>query len=489
MMDVTPFILLAGVLSSLYLLFGKGEKDWYMPLVAVALTLLVPHLTCLTFKTFIPLAQCPVYTYGVYDVDAQLRAAAEAIESVSSTALAVASGLAVALGVHAAVLTAINVLLAVASFGASAAIEAALDVVRYFNLLDPVWQILLSAYNVAMGIGMAYHVLAIVARAAESFVPLLLALGMALMLLPRVRAVGAMLYALGLLLYVGAMAGYYFAQPAAQLTSWANSTLQWASNAPTPAVNYSGLLATYGGGMFFGRYVASPPQSAYIQAWSPGWGIELPVYSDYAAGLGVMPVMTPVVPNATMILNAIFGNGTLVFYQVNWTGLGSGRPYVVYDWLDVPRTPVRESLRYQYPWRELGLYPLPSNVTIGNMSANEFLERAWSVEANITSLWRVYTGPQPFWLPIRAKAIVEVYYGNGSIFNGTEEGAIGVWGWLKAPAQYACYAGGDPVGCAGDLTDRKGLLVYNESSGAIYWRPPALKDLLVKLNLTLPQAP
>ncbi|AFA38660.1 PaRep2b protein [Pyrobaculum oguniense TE7] len=484
--DITIFIFFTGVLSSLYLLFFRGREDWYIPLAGSILVLLVPHVTCLVFSWHIPFAACPVYTYGVYDLEEQLRKAAEATEAVANTALSLAAEFAKAIGALSAAMTAAMTILAIASGGLTALLGGALDLLRIMNYANPAWQIAVSAYNVAMGIGMSYHVLAVLAKAAEHFVPLLLAAGMALMPLPRVRGFGAMIFALGLLLYVAAMAGLHFSGPTMEILKWLNSTNKWIGDMPKPSFNFSGygFLAVQGGGMFFASYETHVDNATVQRALE-----ELRKLGINYTGLAITPGRDYI---AGAVLTPIYGGS-----NITWRGLNSSSPYIVFAWLDVP---INGTDRIQRrPWGfDYSLIQLPDNVTVstpsGNISLREWGLRVAEAEraliGNFTPLWIIDAGPQQFWRLLFVEVNATISLRNQTLYNGTERGVVGVWGWIVPPDEERCEAAGAAVECgAADVTVKPGLLKYEIEANATTWVRPIAERLTSRFNMTLAEAP
>ncbi|MEM4438045.1 MAG: hypothetical protein QW680_05350, partial [Pyrobaculum sp.] len=477
-------LLLAGGLSGLYLLFFRGDEEWYVPIAGAALSLLIPLAVHAVFSSLAPV-QSPLYVYGVFDVEGHLEWARGQIHEVASKAASAAKAAVYALEGISALLTAVMIGAAALTGGVGAsAAGAVVSLTGLSAAIDPVTPFVASAYNALMGIAMTYHVLEIVADAAVRAVPLLLTLGMALLPLPRARAAGGVLIGLGLLLYAGAMAGGYFAHPAALITQWAESLIKWAGDAPKPeeASRLSSFLLTDGGGIYFARYnasISSSKAAEYLQKAAAALK-PIPVNgtprfingSDYVSAVGVTPLWN--------------GNAT-------WRGLEGRAPYAVYAWLDVPRFP--EPIPWTYAF-DYVLMAAPADARFLNATYGEWAGRAARAHANfynnVTPFWRAYAGPQGFWNLLTAGVAVEVYLANASaaspLYGGAERGVVGVWGWLKPPSEYSCYVGGRPSPCSADVTDRPGLLKYYIANNTLKWARPSALALAVKANFTIPRA-
>ncbi|MEM4869991.1 MAG: hypothetical protein QW081_06360, partial [Desulfurococcaceae archaeon] len=205
--------------------------------------------------------------------------------------------------------------------------------------------------------------------------------------------------------------------------------------------------------------------------------------SDYISGAGYAPMWN--------------GNAT-------WTGIDRGYPYAVYAWLDVPRAPQRLPWVHDYsqvyaiasPNETLFvIYPTAPNQEPENITVGQYAERvmgAWAGFLNATTpFWRAYTGPQPFWRLLYAQVIVHVNLTRHTrIYSGVEGGVIGVWGWIRPPEEQRCYLGDRAAGCGiVDVTFEPGLYQYNIEENVKAWDRPSTRNLVVRLNASLPPAP
>ncbi|WP_147299871.1 hypothetical protein [Pyrobaculum aerophilum] len=190
--------------------------------------------------------------------------------------------------------------------------------------------------------------------------------------------------------------------------------------------------------------------------------------------------------------------------NATWTGIDRGYPYAVYAWLDVPRAPQRLPWVHDYsqvyaiasPNETLFvIYPTAPNQEPENITVGQYAERvmgAWAGFLNATTpFWRAYTGPQPFWRLLYAQVIVHVNLTRHTrIYSGVEGGVIGVWGWIRPPEEQRCYLGDRAAGCGiVDVTFEPGLYQYNIEENVKAWDRPSTRNLVVRLNASLPPAP
>lgn len=454
-MTLLELVLFSAAISGILLLVFRGDEEWYVPVAGAALTLLAPLIVSFVFSHFV-FAKSPVYVYGAMDVSADLKAAGAVAESTAEAGLALAKAAAYGVLGAAAAEDALKALAAVAAvFGQIEVAANALTVLE--TIVEPLHLALLTIYNVAVGVGMAFHVLAIAAEAAEALVPALLPISLALLVLPRARAVGGLLLGVSLILYAAAMAALYFSGPVGDILKWGYEVVQWANKTmevverAKEAANFSSLIVPYGGGLFYGRYNAALSVSAVqakldevlLAAQIPGGprpgDVKVVVRngSDYVAANGPTPIW----------------NGNATWY--NYT--------TVFAWLDVPRSPEKA------PWDLSHYVELYETLTPQySEKGREIVQAAASFYNDVNPLWRVYTGPQPWWDLLTAAVRVE-----SSVLNYTERGSVpavvGVWGWLKPPPSY---------NLTRDVTASPGYLSFNATSGA-YWVRPETKDAVL----------
>lgn len=213
-MEIPVALLLytAAALSSIFLLL-RGDEEWHLPLAGAALVLLAPLVVYFVFQLAAPHVQPPVYIYGFYDVEKVVKESAERIEEAFNAAFTAARGFAYAVEaasiVMSAALAVIIIAIAAAPFTAGATLALAAKAFKAYEIADHIWHAAVSGYNVATGMAMTYHVLGWLAKIAATWAIPLFFIGMTLMLLPRVRALGGVLFGLGLFLYVATISGAY----------------------------------------------------------------------------------------------------------------------------------------------------------------------------------------------------------------------------------------------------------------------------------------
>ncbi|MCU7788926.1 hypothetical protein ODS41_13495, partial [Pyrobaculum sp. 3827-6] len=130
MIPLTEALIITGVLSALYLLFIRGDEEWYFPIFALGLAMLTPFVVDFAFRLVAPFAPTPVYLYGFYDVSKILEESVRRIKEAFNLAYNTALGFAYAIEGAAAAMTAalaavlFGVLLAPLTGGASLAVTA-----------------------------------------------------------------------------------------------------------------------------------------------------------------------------------------------------------------------------------------------------------------------------------------------------------------------------------------------------------------------------
>ncbi|MGC9171207.1 MAG: hypothetical protein ACP5HD_10805, partial [Thermoproteus sp.] len=379
MIPVTDALIVAGVLSALYLLFVKGDEEWYYPLFALGLALLTPFVVGFAFRLVAPFAPTPVYLYGYYDVgqilDESVRRMGEAVNLAHETALGFAYAVEGSASAMSAALAAMVLGAVLAPFTAGSSLAVVAPAMRIYEIADTVFHIAVTGYNVAAGMMMTYHVMRWLGEIAEAWTPALFFLGMLLMLFPRVRKIGALLFGLGLFLYVAAVAGAYTTAQGIPLLQWANETARWANETPAPNGTLYAALAVEGDGLALLRYNAtvhlSQVREALVELNKSAYPVPLMNSTTLKYALGLF---------SSLARNgsdwAVGGWWTPILVGVkNWTGLGQNRTYVVFDWLDVPR-PV-EPLYWcpDYSMLEPYFEKAVGNATIGNVTAREWMDR------------------------------------------------------------------------------------------------------------------
>lgn len=164
-------------------------------------------------------------------------------------------------------------------------------------------------------------------------------------------------------------------------------------------------------------------------------------------------------------------------------GLNSTTPYAVYAWLDVPinRSLGTDGRIQRRPWGFNYIFmlsTLPDNVTVstpsGNMSLREWgfrvAEAKRRIFGNLTPLWVVDAGSQPFWRLLFVGVNASVHLRDLTLYNGAERGIVGIWAWLSPPDQERCFVGGASVSCgAADVTNKTGVLKYEVENGTLEW--------------------
>ncbi|MCU7788220.1 DUF1380 domain-containing protein, partial [Pyrobaculum sp. 3827-6] len=488
MIPLTEALIIAGVLSALYLLFIRGDEEWYFPMFALGLALLTPFVVDFAFRLVAPFAPTPVYLYGFYDVskilEESVRRMKEAFDLAYGVALAFAYAIEAAAVAMSAALAAVlfGVLLAPITGGASLAVTA--TAMRVYEIADAIFHVAATGYNVSTGMMMTYHILHWLGEIAETWVPTLFFLGMLLMLLPRVRGLGALLFGVGLFLYVATIAGAYTTAQGIPLLQWMGATSQWANQAPKPAPQIYTALAVEGDGIALLRYNAtvrlSQVREALIELNRSAYPIAL---FNKTTLKHALDFFSSLAKNGSDWVAAGWWTPTLVGVK-NWTGLNQSRPYIVHTWLDVPRKV--ETLYWcpDYSMLEPYYRAAVGNAMLGNVSAQEWMDRMKRAECDFYKKlfpWaRIYAGPQNFWRMLTADVSVAVVYNNKTLLNETRSGYVGVWGWLVPPASEV-YKGGN-------VTAAKGALRYDVGLNATNYTKPVTKPTHSNFTLLVPNA-
>jgi hypothetical protein len=487
-MEIPVALLLytAAALSSIFLLL-RGDEEWHLPLAGAALVLLAPLVVYFVFQLAALHVQPPVYIYGFYDVEKVVKESAERIEEAFNAAFTAARGFAYAVEaasiVMSAALAVIIIAIAAAPFTAGATLALAAKAFKAYEIADHIWHAAVSGYNVATGMAMTYHVLGWLAKIAATWAIPLFFIGMTLMLLPRVRALGGVLFGLGLFLYVATISGAYITGEGIPLAQWLNATAKWANSAPKPNYTLWSALFADGGGLAMLRVENRLDVRQVEEAIEELQRATRPINA------------TLNISETRRFLQRHSQNG--VFYAVGgqwvllpagnktWRGLDDEEPYAVYAWLDVPRSVERLEWCVQYDQLIDIARQMVGNIAIGNATADEWMRRVSEAECkfyNRVMPWhKIYTGPQSFWRLLTADVNITVVYGNATLLNETRPGAVGVWGWIAAPDSEN-YRGGN-------MTIRGGLLVYDPGWNSTHYVKPAAGGTASNFTLWLVQAP
>ncbi|MCU7788456.1 hypothetical protein ODS41_11095 [Pyrobaculum sp. 3827-6] len=319
---------------------------------------------------------------------------------------------------------------------------------------------------------------------AETWVPTLFFLGILLMLLPRVRGLGALLFGVGLFLYVATIAGAYTTAQGIPLLQWMGATSQWANSAPKPEPQIYTALAVEGDGIALLRYNAtvrlSQVREAILELNKSAYPIPLVNNTTLKYALDFFSSLAK---NGSDWVAAGWWAPTLVGVK-NWTGLNQSRTYIVHTWLDVPR-PV-EILYWcpDYSMLEPYYRAAVGNATIGNVSAQEWMDRMKEAECQYYKKllpWaKIYAGPQSFWRMLTTDVNVTVVYNNKTLLNESRIGYVGVWGWLVPPASEV-YKGGN-------VTVKRGVLRYDVGLNATNYTKPAARPAESNFTILVPNA-
>ncbi|MEM4439776.1 MAG: hypothetical protein QW680_14210, partial [Pyrobaculum sp.] len=475
---------LAALLSALYLLLWRGDEEWYFPIFAVVTVVwAVPIATGVVLSFVAPYVPNPLYVYGFYDFPKEWHERISVTAKIAEAA-AVAAGnafTAAVLVANVVMLPALVLAVLAAPFTLGGSLVAAQLAIQGWRYVDPILQITNAAFQAATGVYMVFHLLEILAEWAEKWFGPLMAAGLFALLFKPTRTWGALLTGIAMALYVAAAVGAYLSPFGIAIAQWAQEIAEWAETAPN-ATGYLSVLMTAGDGIALLRYNNSLSLFSLYDEINRFW-LSTGLSNQSLPHDWYQAVPKPFAKNGSDW--AVAGPGApAVLYvgEKNFTGINASRPYAVYAWLDYPIAVRNASWSLYY----LSLrVPMPNVTMPTGENSTQWLQRVRAEEGRLISrLYPVYiadASKPSHWRLLTADVKTAVTYNNATLLNETRQGVVGVWGWLVGPA------GEDYRG--GNVTVRKGLLVYDPGWNSTVYQRPAVGYTVSNFSVWINRAP